>query len=343
MFTLGFAADAIVMDEVLVTSKRPGPELWRVYKQMPDGQTHELWILGSITPLPRKMRWESGVVEEKIRTADAVLMPPSMAVEFKVGILSGLMLLPKAISTRKNPDNQTLQEIIAPEVYSRWLVAKQQYMGRSRSVERKRPLIASNQLFERALRKSGLEEKDLVLRLVRKSAKRFKRTVENPVVRYEITDTKALVNELKTTPFQDEACFDQTLHFVESDLQTAKHRAKAWADGDLLALQLLPLTEFRAACRQALASSDVLKKRGITDVENKLSTQWLLAAEKMLEQHKSTFALLPMRAVMEKNGLVQQLVARGYRLELPKELRKAQPPAEKVDALSAVVLQPEAD
>jgi hypothetical protein len=325
------------LDEVVVSAKRPGPELWRVFKEMPDGQTHDMWVLGSVSPLPRRIKWESGIVEEKIRTADAVLMPPSARLDIKVGIFSGLLLLPKALSARKNPDKQTLQQILTADVYKRWLVAKQQYLGRGRSIDRKRPLFAARKLFERALSKSRLQTDELVFNLVSKTAKRHKRPLERPVVKFEITDAKAMVNEISTTSFQDDTCFEQTLQFVEKDLEPAKARAKAWADGDLKALQLLPLTEFRRECRAAVLSSDVMAKRGVSNIEEKISEEWLQSAEKMLLQNKQTFALLPMRSVMDADGLLQQLVARGYQIELPKELRVETLSAEKSDTPSAIV------
>jgi TraB/PrgY/gumN family len=318
------------LDEVVVSAPRPGPELWRVYREMADGQVHEMWVLGAITPVIRKMKWESGIVEEKIRVADVVLMPTNVKMDVKVGFFSGLLLIPKALSVKKNPGKQTLQQLLPPEVYARWLVAKQQYLGRSRSSERLRPALAASKLYERALKKNGLIGENIALQLVRKTAKRHKRPIEAPTLDFVITDAKDMLNELQTTSFADGECFEQTLQFVERDLSAVKQRAGAWANGDLLALKALPLTEFRSACINAFLSSEVLMKRGFTDLDAKRRAIWLEAAEKTINTHANSFALLPMREMLDEQGMLAALAKRGFQIQPPKELRAAV--AEKADS-----------
>src|SRR6185312_1379732 len=58
---------------VLVTGVQPGPGMWRVSR---DG--HELWILGTLSPLPRGMTWQSREVESVIASAQEILLPPSV-------------------------------------------------------------------------------------------------------------------------------------------------------------------------------------------------------------------------------------------------------------------------
>src|SRR4051812_3098617 len=52
------ATDEAPPEEVVVEGKHEGPRMWRVTKG-----DHTLWILGTITPLPRKMEWQSDSVE----------------------------------------------------------------------------------------------------------------------------------------------------------------------------------------------------------------------------------------------------------------------------------------
>jgi TraB/PrgY/gumN family len=334
LFAQSQAQDADTsLDEVVVSAPRPGPELWRVYKEMADGQVHEMWVLGAITPVIRRMKWESGIVEEKIRTADVVLMPTNIKMDVKVGFFSGLLLIPKALSVKKNPGKQTLQQLMPAEVYARWLVTKQQYLGRSRSSERLRPALAASKLYERALKKNGLVGENIALALVRKTAKRHKRTIEAPSLDLVITDAKAMLNEVQTTRFADGECFEQTLQFVERDLSAAKTRASAWANGDLLALKALPLTEFRSACINAFLSSEMAIKRGFTDLDAKRRAIWLAAAEKTINTHANSFALLPMREMLDDQGMLAALAERGFQIEPPKELREVV--TEKVESQAA--------
>ena len=43
-----------VLEAVVVTGVQPGPGLWKVSK----GE-HVLWILGTLSPLPNQMQWDS--------------------------------------------------------------------------------------------------------------------------------------------------------------------------------------------------------------------------------------------------------------------------------------------
>jgi hypothetical protein len=65
-----------ILEEVLVTGERPGPEMWRVSKG-----SHDLWILATLDPLPKKMFWRSRLVEKRISSSQLVLAPPDVMVD----------------------------------------------------------------------------------------------------------------------------------------------------------------------------------------------------------------------------------------------------------------------
>ena len=74
-------ADGIRTEEtVVVTGDQPGPGLWLVRK---DG--HDLWILGTLNPLPAKMQWQSKQVEDVIANAQEAIRPPSVLLGLKAG------------------------------------------------------------------------------------------------------------------------------------------------------------------------------------------------------------------------------------------------------------------
>jgi hypothetical protein len=58
------AAPLEELDTVLVTGIRPGPALWKVSKG-----DHVLWILGTYSPMPKKMTWNSAAAEMHLRFA----------------------------------------------------------------------------------------------------------------------------------------------------------------------------------------------------------------------------------------------------------------------------------
>ncbi len=126
------SAEAAPLEEVLVTGEQPGPGLWKVTRP-DDAAGHALWILGSHSPLPKKMRWRSSELQAVLATSQELLAPPS--VDADVGPLGGITLLPSLIGARRNPHDQRLQEVVPPDLYLRWLPLKARYLGNDSEVE----------------------------------------------------------------------------------------------------------------------------------------------------------------------------------------------------------------
>jgi hypothetical protein len=70
---LAFIARSDPPEELTVTGRYPGPPLWRVISG-----THELWIFGTLTVIPKDITWGSVIVERVIARADEVLLPPGI-------------------------------------------------------------------------------------------------------------------------------------------------------------------------------------------------------------------------------------------------------------------------
>ncbi|HVC17409.1 MAG TPA: TraB/GumN family protein, partial [Rhodanobacter sp.] len=114
---------AVTLAPVAVTGVLPGPALWKVSK---DG--HVMWILGITSPLPKGMQWESSKVERLIASSRQVLKPPGMEIGAKVGFWGRLFLIPSMIGLKQLPDGETLQQVLPPDLYNRWLVQKNKYL-----------------------------------------------------------------------------------------------------------------------------------------------------------------------------------------------------------------------
>jgi len=71
------------IEEVIAYGIRPGPELWKVSK----GE-NVLWILGTLSPLPKRMKWQSSLVAVVIEDSQAILLPPVVTAD--VGFFQGL-------------------------------------------------------------------------------------------------------------------------------------------------------------------------------------------------------------------------------------------------------------
>lgn len=304
---------AIVDHEaVRVSGVVPGPGLWRVRK---DG--HVMSVMATLSPLPRRMRWEAAGVESALASSTQVLLPPSFTLDPGVGMMRGLLLVPSALKARRNPDGATLQQSLPPGLYARWLPLKRRYLGNDRGVEQRRPLVAAHELYEAALRSEGLSQDDPVDKAVRRMARRHGVPLRAVNLRLELDDAKAALRELRETPLEDRECFARTLDRIETDLAWMRQRANAWAEGDVATLQALPYEGQARACLRALTDSTLARRLGAGDLPARLRAMWLDAAEDVLREHATSVAVLPLSLVVAPDGYLAALQARGYEVEPP--------------------------
>ncbi len=305
-------AQTQVLDAVVVSGVQPGPGLWRVSR----GE-HVLWVLGTLSPLPKRMKWVSREVEQVIAESQEVLLGPGAKLKTEIGMFRGLLLLPAALGSRKNPEKQKLVDVVPPELYARWQPLKAQYMGRSRGIEKQRPLFAALKLYEKAINRNRMTQDNLVSPVVKKAAKKHKVPVNQPEIEIEIGDPREAIRDFADTRLDDLDCFSKTLDRLDTDLQTMRERANAWATGDIEMLRSLPFTDQNQVCADAILNAGVMRKRGLDDMRERFAEVWLTAAEAALAKNKSTFAVLPMRQLLAPDGYIAVLRERGYEVEEP--------------------------
>jgi hypothetical protein len=300
------------MDTVVVSGEQPGPGLWKVSKG-----DHVLWVLGTLAPLPKDISWKSKEVAAVIASAQEVLTAPEVAVTAKVGFFGQLALLPSLIGLRKNPDGTTLKEVVPADLYARWSVLKEKYIGRSGKVETWRPIFAALDLYEAAIRKNGLTDSGLVQKTVKEAARHAGVKLTSPKVELAIEDPKTALKEFKKDPLDDLECFRKTLDRIDTDLAAMTARANAWATADLDALRSLPYTDQMAACRAAITDSNLARTRGAGDIDARVEQTWVAAATRALASNQVTFAMLPIARLLSSDGYLWRLQAQGYVVVAP--------------------------
>lgn len=296
--------------EVLVTGEQPGPGMWRV-----TSGEHELWILGTLDPLPKKMSWHSRQADAAIARSQELLAPPGVSVS--VGFFKGLTALPTLLRARKNPDGHTLQDVLPADVYARWRALKTRFIGADDDVERLRPSVAAHELYKRALDKSGLTEGDSVWSLVEKSAKQHHVPVTAVTVNLAIDDPKGTIRQFERVPRDsDVGCLVSTIAHLETDLEPMRARAGLWSLGDVDGLRHMAYKDQRAACFDAISSVPELRVQ-VLALRDELVERWMSAAGHALATNAITFAVLPMSQMLEPEGWVARLRAKGYEVDEP--------------------------
>lgn len=303
--------DANAVEEVLVVGEQPGPGLWKVSKG-----DHVLWIMGTLKPLPKKMTWHSRKVEEILASSQEYITPPAVSVH--VGKWDRIMLLPSLIGVRNNPDGQKLKDVVPPELYERWLVLKEKYIGRDSSIEKWRPIFAANELYEKAIDKSGLTQDTNIMDVLRDVAKKNNVKKAGPGTVTNIEKPKQVVSKFKQTPLDDIECFAKTIERLETDLEGMKLRANAWAVGDVEGLRQLTYVDHDDVCRSAVFNAELTKEREeLQNIPQKKKEYWLAEAELSLEQHASTFSILPITELIKPDGYLASFREKGYVIEEP--------------------------
>jgi hypothetical protein len=310
------AADVVPepIEEVLVTGQQPGPGLWKVTRPS-TGDGHVLWILGSYGPLPKKLQWRSAELEAVLAESQELVGP--VAVRADVGALGRVTLLPSLIGLRKNPGDESLQEVVPPELYARWLPLKQRYIGRDRDVERWRPIFAAGELYEKAVRKSGLEPYGVVWPAVEKLARKARVKITEPELELKIDEPRAAIKDFKKAPLDDVECFARTIARLESDLELMRVRANAWATGDVTRLRELAPVDNASACIAVVMNAQVMQDRGYTDWPARAAAAWLDAVESAFARNASTVAVASIDRLLKPDGYLSQLRAKGYVVEDP--------------------------
>jgi hypothetical protein len=289
--------------------------MWKVSKG-----DHVMWVLGTMSPLPKKMEWESREVEDVLAQAQEVLRGPWIVFGTDIGFFGMLTLAPSLIGLRKNPDDASLQALVTPEAYARWQVLKQRYIGRDGGVESWRPIFAAMKLYEAAIDKSGLVQSGVIGPVISDAIKRHKLKVTSPQFKVTVGESKAAraaVKQFRGERLSDLDCFEKTLQYLERDLGTMAARGNAWATGDIDTLRTLPQGDQHQACESAAMQSGIARKLGPADPEAELAKLWLDAASAALTSNRVTFATLPMRELLKPDGYLAKLKAKGYVVEAP--------------------------
>ncbi|MGH8498541.1 MAG: TraB/GumN family protein, partial [Methylococcales bacterium] len=301
-----------VLDVMVVSGAQPGPGMWKVSKG-----DNIMWIMGMQSPLPKKMEWVSREVEKKIAKSDEVLFFTSVSVTTDRGMFGTMLLIPSLYGARKNPDDAELKDVLSPELYKRWTVLKAKYIGSDKAIEKWRPIFAAQELYEKAIKKSGLNDENIVRPVVEDVAKEYKKKIIRPNIHVKIEKPKEAIKEFSKSSLADIECFSKTMDRLETDLNGMIERGNAWAIGDIEGLKTLSFTDQSQSCISALTNAATAQKRGFSDIRQRAMTAWLEAADTALAKNKITFAILPMGDMLKPTGLLASLRAKGYQVEEP--------------------------
>jgi uncharacterized protein YbaP (TraB family) len=274
--------------------------MWHVHR----GDAH-VWVLGSLTPLPRGITWRSHQVEHVLDTTNQVLVQKP----FEVSIPRILWVLITDRSLLLVTGGKRLKDVLPPDLHERFAALRRNYTDDANKWEHYRPIVAALFLQQAAFHKIGLSMRlDLgaALRILAKD--RHVRVEE-----VKMAGTGDMLGALKTLPAAAEnTCVQASLVTIESAMPRLLERAQAWADGDIERLQNLPVPPEVDACRASLDAG-----RGASDLITRMRQSWVGSIEKYLQKPGTTIAVVNFDLLLERGGVLDQLRAAGYDIDPP--------------------------
>jgi uncharacterized protein YbaP (TraB family) len=288
------------LDEIIVTGERAGPGLWHVYKG-----AAQLWIFGTVSPLPKDMTWRSKQLEKVLDGTDQVLV----AKPFEIGIARALWLLVTQRDLLMVGRGRKLKDVMPADLHARFAAQRAKFTKDGDKWEKFRPIIAAAFLEEDALHGVGLSTRLDLADEVRSLARKHHVRIEE----FKIAGLHDVLDALKTLPpATEQKCVAASLATIESGMPRLIDRAEAWATGDVQRIQSLPESEEVAACRASITVDP-----GAGDLYTLLRETWIENMAHHLETGGVTLAVVSMDMLIEPGGFLDALRARGYTLDSP--------------------------
>ena len=288
------------LDEIVVTAERAGPGMWHVHRDAAN-----VWILGSISPLPRDITWRSRQVESVLESTSQVLV--QKPIEISIPRILWMLIADRKVLMVGG--GKRLKDVLPPDLHARFAAQRSKVTDDKDKWERYRPIIAAAFLQQAAFHQVNLSMRLDLGAALRNLAKKHGVRIEE----VKVAGVSDMLEALKTMPAATErTCVEASLSTVESGLPRLVERAQAWASGNVERIESTPELKEVDACRNALDAG-----KGAFDVIGRIRQTWLDNIERYLRSPGTTIAVVNLDLLLEHGGLLDQLRAKGYAIDAP--------------------------
>lgn len=282
-------ADAV--DEIVITARRTGIPVWRV-----SGPRTSIVLIGSITGVDKRTKWEPSALTETLRRADRVMFPNRIGLTGSPFALIGYVAKWKKQATLRA--GQSLADHVPADQFQR-LVALQRKGVLKAGFERKHPFHLALDLQKVAEGKSGdgLEASSYV----QKAVKKYKlKTV--PITTFK---AKPVLNDyFESSPRNYVPCLLATATVLEAGSDTIRARSDAWAERRVPDVLASPADRMYASCTPAAT--------GVMDLEE-IAPQ----IRRLMDEPQLTIAVVNLRSLARRNGVLDDLASAGFKIQGP--------------------------
>ena len=283
------AADA---EEIVVTAQRTGIPVWRV-----NGPSGTVVLIGSIDGMSKDTRWDPYALTETIKKADQVMFPGMLGLTGSPFMLIGMVAKYKKQATL--PKGQSLAQMMPPAQFQRLMALKDRGVLKA-GFERKHPLHLAQDLRDIAKGKRGygMDADRYVSKAVRKH--------KIKTVPLRTMKAKPLLQQFFELPPQKFVpCLLDSVALVEAGPGAIKARSDAWAERRVPEVIASPADKVHATCSGG--------SFGLLDPPN-----FSADMRRLLAQPQTTVAVLDLRTLARRGGVLDDLQAAGFDVQGPR-------------------------
>ena len=285
--------DAVLVEELVVVARLPGPAWWTVS----DGDT-TVYVLGSPSIAPKRMQWDRGVFERRLKGANVVILPYQNLSVHVTGAMGA------AFNYMRLRSSAAFEDTLDPATRARFVAARTKLGQPAKHYATKNPLAAGLILATDYRDKTSLTNADPT-----KLVKYLAKLAKVPVVQknYDIGPLMGAV--LRTSPAAGRGCFDEVLQQVETGPGVTLAATKAWAEGDV---------------RGALDNERTYERcialvPGAQAFDTRTKVDQVAAIEAALKTPGHAIAVVPLRPLLSQGGVLDRLRSAGFKVTTPGE------------------------
>jgi hypothetical protein len=290
------------LEVVLVRGGQPGPGLWKV-----SSGKNVMWILGEVSPFPRKVKWKATKFDKLLRQSQELLLDFSGYWRANKADIDAYKL------SEQLPEGLSLKDVVSPELHTR--VEKTAKVFSTVGLEELRPFSATNRLVMGAMKTMKLDGFS-----ARFDAEDLGQRRHVKITYYDAAEI-AFVDRLKNWENDTNAvCLERLVAAIEDGGVGVKRLANAWSTGNIDALRkLVPAYSFsRDGFRADECAAAMHGGEQKSRAYNSRRVQgWLQEAERALRDNRSTMAVVLMSELFTPDGYLAHLRARGYEVVEP--------------------------
>ncbi|MBO9709849.1 MAG: TraB/GumN family protein [Caulobacter sp.] len=288
-----------VVEELQVVARPPGPALWLVEKG-----GAKLYVLGSATPLPHQLKWNSPRLDRALDQASLVLVPPEASV--------GPLQITKFVLTggggvRYPPFSKDLEDRLPPDLKARFVSGRERARRTAVPYKNWKPAVAGFILLSDFRQEAGLSEAKPVSTIER-MAKARKIKVK-AMSQYRLAPVLSAAGKLSDAA--NLACLNDALTELEYDGAHNTTIGTDWANGDLASVRARYSASAAQRCLLRAPGGQALLEQQIGQSANALN--------EALTRQGVTVAVVDLAFLLPANGVLDRLKASGATVTSPGE------------------------